>query len=96
MAYFECLRVLHRSLVRFEFCCIYLKTGANFMVFQALVCHQGIPITINVIAESVARRLGVRTDPWYRGHFVLMWKSDFKCVQVYYSEANGVISIMLC
>ena len=51
----------------------------NYFIDAALVCHQGIPITINVIAESVGRRLGVRTDPWYRGHFVLLWKSGFQC-----------------
>ncbi|KAJ1530439.1 hypothetical protein ONE63_005344 [Megalurothrips usitatus] len=48
----------------------------NYLIDQVISMQQGVPIALNVIVECIARRLGVRTEPWFRGHFVLMWKSD--------------------
>ncbi|KAK3932509.1 F-box only protein 21 [Frankliniella fusca] len=46
----------------------------NYLIDKVLSLQQGVPITLNVLIECIARRLGVRTEPWYRGHFVVMWK----------------------
>lgn len=63
----------------------------NYLIDVVVSSHQGVPITLNIIVESVARRLGVRTEPWYRGHLVLMWQSDMnpELRHVYLDLFNG-------
>ena len=70
-------------------------SSENLFIDCVLERKQGIPITLAIIFESVARRLGVRCEPVsFPSHFLLRWKErygpEFKDAENFYIDVfNG-------
>ncbi|KOC67221.1 F-box only protein 21 [Habropoda laboriosa] len=50
----------------------------NSFIDRVLEHRRGIPITLSIVFESVARRLGIRCEPVsFPSHFLLRWKETY-------------------
>ncbi|KAF7995108.1 hypothetical protein HCN44_004580 [Aphidius gifuensis] len=55
-------------------------SSVNSFIDQVLEKRRGIPITLAIVFESVARRLGVRCEAVsFPSHFLLRWKESYTC-----------------
>jgi F-box protein 21 len=70
--------------------------GNNEMYYSAVNCYinkvledrRGIPITLSIVFESVARRLGVKCEPVsFPAHFLLRWREKYNT-----EESGGELS----
>ncbi|XP_012255244.2 F-box only protein 21-like [Athalia rosae] len=53
-------------------------SSENSFINRVLESRHGIPITLAIVFESVARRLGVRCEPVsFPAHFLLRWKEKY-------------------
>lgn len=70
-------------------------SSENSFIDRVLERRRGIPITLAIVFESVARRLGIRCEPVsFPSHFLLRWKEtyapEFKDTENYYIDVfNG-------
>ncbi|XP_054274808.1 F-box only protein 21-like [Macrosteles quadrilineatus] len=51
----------------------------NSYINKVLEHTRGIPITLSIVYESVARRVGIKCDPVsFPGHFLLRWRDSYR------------------
>lgn len=70
-------------------------SSENSFIDRVLIHRRGIPITLEIVFESVARRLGIRCEPVsFPSHFLLRWKESYgaesaKAENFYVDVFNG-------
>ncbi|XP_023288869.1 F-box only protein 21 [Orussus abietinus] len=53
-------------------------SSENSLIDRTLELRRGVPVTLAIVFESVARRLGVRCEPTsFPSHFLLRWKEKY-------------------
>ncbi|XP_017882457.1 F-box only protein 21-like [Ceratina calcarata] len=53
-------------------------SSENSFIDRVLIYRRGIPITLEIVFESVARRLGILCEPVsFPSHFLLRWKESY-------------------
>lgn len=64
-------------------------SAENSFINMVLLTRKGIPITLSIVFESVARRLGVKCEPVsFPAHFLLRWREKYNNDDEYGAELS--------